>query len=717
MSDFLDTDITFLKGMGEKRASLFSKEIGVATFRDLLYYFPFRHVDRSKLYSISDLRGEDLPSVQIKGRFISFRTEGEGVRKRLIGVFSDGHKFMETVWFAKFNHIPSQYSPRDEVIIFGKPGYYQGVYSIVHPEIEKYDPNQPPGGFRGIYSLTETFRKKGGSIKLLQTLVKNLISHPRFGEIKECLPQSVMKRYHLMPLKDALVQMHFPENAMLLQKAIERMKFEELFFVEMHILRFSMERGNEIQGFSFRRVGESFNSFYKEVLPFELTDAQKRVIREIREDMKTGKQMNRLLQGDVGSGKTLVAFMTMLLAKDNGYQSALMAPTEILASQHFKTLKEWASPIDVRVELLTGSTRQSERKKLHEDLQSGKIDILVGTHALIEDNVVFSRLGLAIIDEQHRFGVAQRGKLWQKNLSAPHVLVLTATPIPRTLAMTVYGDLEVSVIDSLPPGRKPVTTLLRYDSSRIEVDRLIFSELKQGRQIYIVYPLIQENEKLDLKSLEEGFERTQEIFKDYRVCFVHGKMKPEEKEYQMNLFVKGEARIMVATTVIEVGVNVPNATVMVIENAERFGLSQLHQLRGRVGRGADRSYCVLMTKQKSSGETRKRLGIMTETSDGFLISEADMKIRGPGDMEGTQQSGIAFNLKIANLARDGQIISLARDAAKRVLKNNVSLVTNTENVNAGETETEFILSTGELNIITQEMLRRFGKKTDWSRIS
>lgn len=719
MSDFLATDIKFLKGVGDARARLLRSELEIATFRDLLFYFPFRHVDRSRFYKISDLRGIDAPSVQLKGRFLSFREEGEGVRKRLVAVFSDGSRLMEVVWFSKIQFHKNAYNPAVDYVIFGKPNYFRETISMVHPEIEPFDPQKPPAGFKGIYSLTETLKKRGYTNRLLQTLAGNLLDNPRIKELPETLPPEIREPLHLMPLGEALRQMHFPSSARELQRATERLKFEELFYVEAHILRYSMERGSKIPGYYFPKIGEKFNGFYFNVLPFELTGAQKRVLKEIRADMKTGRQMNRLLQGDVGSGKTMVAFMSLLMAVDNGCQGALMAPTEILASQHYETIKAWADPIGVRVALLTGSTRTKERREIHASLESGELDILVGTHALIEDTVVFHRLGLAVIDEQHRFGVAQRARMWKKNTTAPHVLVMTATPIPRTLAMTVYGDLDVSVIDELPPGRKPVTTLLRFDSSRSEVDRLIFSQLKEGRQVYIVYPLIDENPKLELKSLQEGFERTMETFPDYRVCFVHGRMKPAEKDYQMGLFVSGEARIMVATTVIEVGVNVPNASVMVIENAERFGLSQLHQLRGRVGRGADQSFCVLMGKAKASGDTRKRLSIMTETTDGFLISEADMKIRGPGDIEGTQQSGLAFNLKVADLVRDGQILSRAREFALAALRGNPSLLA------PGSVATEaapgdmkpFLLSPESVAMIRSELTFRFAKSVDWSKIS
>jgi len=719
MPEFLDTDIKYLKGVGEARAKVLASELEITTFRDLLYNFPFRHIDRSRFYTIGELSGSELPALQIKGRFISFSTEGEGVRKRLSGVFSDGRKLMECVWFSKIQYIANSLKTGVDYVIFGKPNYFRNAYSMIHPEVEIYDPSKPPTGFRGVYSITETMRKKGCTTRLLQTLAGNLFEHTGFATITETLPKEIVAKYSLMSAGEALRQMHFPDNARSLQMARERMKFEELFYVEAHILRYSMERGSRIPGFVFQRIGEKFNGFYFNVLPFQLTGAQKRVLKEIRVDMKTGRQMNRLLQGDVGSGKTMVAFMSMLMAVDNGCQGALMAPTEILATQHYETLRAWAEPVGVSVALLTGSTKTSLRKEILAGLESGEIDIIVGTHALIEDTVIFHRLGLAVIDEQHRFGVAQRARMWEKNSVAPHVLVMTATPIPRTLAMTVYGDLDVSVIDELPPGRKPVTTLLRYDTGRQEIDRLIFSQLKAGRQIYIVYPLIEENEKLELKSLEEGYRRTCETFPDFRVCFVHGKMKPAEKDHQMDLFVSGEARIMVATTVIEVGVNVPNATVMVIENAERFGLSQLHQLRGRVGRGADQSYCILIGKAKAGGDTLKRLSIMTETTDGFLISEADMKIRGPGDMEGTQQSGLAFNLRVADLARDGQILSRAREVALAVLRGNPLLLASgcTPTVAVAGDLPPMPLSEESSRIVAKELRFRFERQIDWSRIS
>lgn len=570
-----------------------------------------------------------MPFVQIRGRFISFQFDGEGARKRLTGLFTDGERLMQVVWFARVNAIRDAYKTGVDYVLFGRPTPYRGDFNMAHPEVTVYNPENPPKGFEGVYNITDKIRKAGYSPKFISGLAKNILAHPGFATIQDTLPPEVIEAYRLMPLKETIRNLHFPESTQKLQKARERMKFEELFYLQLHILRFSRARSRKVKGQIFAHIGRYFNDFYTHCLPFELTGAQKRVLREIRGDMRTGRQMNRLLQGDVGSGKTMVAFMSMLMACDNGYQSALMAPTEILATQHYDTLHAWAQDLGVNVRLLTGNTRTKERREIHEGLLNGSIDIIVGTHALIEDTVQFKSLGLVVIDEQHRFGVAQRARMWAKNSIPPHVLVMTATPIPRTLAMTVYGDLEVSVIDELPPGRKPVETLLRYDDNRMEVNRLLGRELAAGRQVYVVYPLISDNPKLELKSVEAGYERICGIFPQYKVCCVHGRMKPDVKDAQMQKFVTGEARILVATTVIEVGVNVPNASVMLIENAERFGLSQLHQLRGRVGRGADKSYCILVTRQAIGGDTRKRLNIMTETTDGFLISEADMRLRGP----------------------------------------------------------------------------------------
>lgn len=715
MTTFFDSRLMFLKGVGEKRAKLLAGELDLHTFRDLLYYFPFRHVDRSRFYEIKEFSGE-MPYVQVRGRFVSFGIEGEGARKRLVGIFSDGNNLMQCVWFSRINSIKDAYKCGVDYVIFGKPALYRGEYSIAHPEVSLFNAANPPKGFQGVYNITDNFRRAGYSPKFISGLVSNLLSLPGFNAIPETLPAEVISHYHLMPLKEALRTMHSPESPELLQKARERLKFEELFYLQLHILRFARARSRKIRGFVFDTIGEFFNGFYSNCLPFELTGAQKRVLKEIRADMKTGRQMNRLLQGDVGSGKTMVAFMSMLMAADNGFQGALMAPTEILATQHYETLRAWGEKIGINVRLLTGSTRARERREIHEGLLDGSINIIVGTHALIEDTVKFKKLGLVVIDEQHRFGVAQRARMWAKNDTPPHVLVMTATPIPRTLAMTVYGDLDVSVIDELPPGRKPIDTLLRYDGHRMDVNTLMRRELASGRQIYVVFPLIQENPKLELKSVEEGYQRICESFPEYKACCVHGRMKPDVKDAQMQKFVSGEARILVATTVIEVGVNVPNASVMVIENAERFGLSQLHQLRGRVGRGSDRSYCVLVTKENIGRDTRKRLNIMTETTDGFLISEADMKLRGPGDMEGTQQSGLAFALNIANLATDGQILNFARQAALKVLNAHPELV-EAPGDDGDKSEGTLHLSADSIDTLRRELRYRFMKTVDWSQIS
>lgn len=714
---FFDNDIMYLKGVGTKRAESLAAEFGIRTFRDLAYYFPARHVDRSRFYTIREFSGE-MPMLQVKGVFTNFILEGEGARRRLKGVFYDGRSYMEVVWFSKISLFSGMYQTGKEYVLFGKPTEYRQVWSMSHPEVSEFDPARPPTGFQGVYSIPDKARKKGYASRRISDLVEHLFDHPGFRQIEDPIPGEVRARYHLMPLGEALVNMHFPRTPDLHKKARERMKFEELFFLQLHILRYSRERGRRIRGILFPRIGERFNRFYAECLPFELTGAQKRVLKEIRADMRTGRQMNRLLQGDVGSGKTMVAFMSMLMAADNNYQSAIMAPTEILATQHYETLSAWADMLGMKVALLTGSTRAKARREIHAGLLDGGIDIVVGTHALIEDDVRFMRLGLVVIDEQHRFGVAQRARMWKKGSEVPHVLVMTATPIPRTLAMTVYGDLDVSVIDELPPGRKPVTTLLQFDDNRMEINRLISRELAAGRQVYVVYPLITENPKLTLKSVETGYERIMGLFPEYKVECIHGRLKPAVKEERMQRFVSGESRIMVATTVIEVGVNVPNASVMVIENAERFGLSQLHQLRGRVGRGSDRSYCVLVTKENIGGDTRKRLTVMTETSDGFVISEADMKLRGPGDMEGTQQSGIAFNLTVANLATDGQILNIAREAADAVLNGCPELV---ETPSQGEEDygsrLSIRVSTEALDTLRRELRFRFARTFDWSQIS
>lgn len=696
-------DIKFLHGVGPKRAEILAQELGIRSYYDLLYYFPFRYIDRSKIHKINELRqlGEngEMPYLQLKGQFAAFAVNGEGVRRRLNALFYDGTGSIDVVWFNKVKIIQESLRTGTEYIIFGKPTIYNSRYSITHPEIDPYKPEMENQGLKGVYTITDKMRNRSFSTRTIQQLIQNLLNTLKGNRIDDPLPTDIIAKYRFLPLNEALTNIHTPASVQMLQRAQFRLKYDELFFLQLDLLRHSKFRSIKNGGHRFTRVGKYFNDFYNHVLPFPLTGAQKKVIKEIRADMGSGRQMNRLLQGDVGSGKTLVALMTMLLAIDNGFQACIMAPTEILARQHYETISRLASQVGVKVALLTGSTSKKNRDIILPGLLNGDIGITVGTHALIEDTVEFARLGMVVIDEQHRFGVAQRAKLWGKNTIPPHILVMTATPIPRTLAMTVYGDLDVSIIDELPPGRKPVQTILRYDNHRHEVYRFIGSQLKAGRQIYIVYPLIQENEKLDLRNLEEGYEIIKETFPDYRVCFVHGKMKPSEKEYQMQLFVTGKAQIMVATTVIEVGVNVPNATVMLIENAERFGLSQLHQLRGRVGRGADSSYCILMSNVKISGPTRHRLEVMTQTSDGFVIAEEDMRLRGPGDMEGTQQSGIAFNLHIADIAKDGQIIQAARNDAMRIIDDD-PLLTSPQNAR-----------------LARQLQFLFKRKQDWSRIS
>lgn len=670
MNSLSQRDIKFLKGVGPKRAELLQKELGITTFYDLLTHYPTHYLDRTKVYRIRELN-EEMSMVQVRGRFVTFTVRGEGAKARLVGLFSDGHSTMEVVWFRQIRKLKDAYQTATDYILFGKPTYYNGIAQMVHPEVDSPSSLAAVSGLRGVYPLTEKLRNGGFSSRTFHTMAMNVIAAT--SSINDPMPAEIVTRNGLMPLREALTAIHNPRTHQEAARARERLKFDELFYLQLDILRYAKGRKQTIGGYRFSRIGDYFNRFYFEQLPFELTGAQKRVIKEIRADMGSGRQMNRLLQGDVGSGKTLVALLCMLIALDNGMQACLMAPTEILATQHFETLRSLTAPLGISVALLTGSTPAARRREIHAGLMDGSIHILVGTHAVLEDPVEFSRLGFAVIDEQHRFGVAQRARLWSKSHMPPHVLVMTATPIPRTLAMTVYGDLDVSIIDQLPPGRKPVVTLLRYDENREQVYRAIGSQLNQGRQVYIVHPLIKDNDKLALKSLEEGYETICNVFPQRKVAFVHGQMKPAEKDYQMQLFASGQADILVATTVIEVGVNVPNASVMVIENAERFGLSQLHQLRGRVGRGADQSYCILMSKRTIGRDTRKRLEIMTSTSDGFLIAEADMKLRGPGDIEGTMQSGLAFDLKIASLAADGQIMTLARREAETILDHDPTL--------------------------------------------
>ena len=666
MFDLASRDIKYLSGVGPQRASVLNKELNIYSLHDLLYYFPYKYVDRSRIYYIHEIDGT-MPYIQLKGEILGFETIGEGRQRRLIAHFSDGTGIVDLVWFQGIKFLVGKYKVHQEYIVFGKPSVFNGRINIAHPDIDNASELKlSTMGLQPYYNTTEKMKRSSLNSHAIEKMMSAVVQQLR-EPLPETLSPAILAEHHLMPLTEALVNIHFPANPELLRKAQYRLKFEELFYVQLNILRYAKDRQRKYRGYVFETVGEIFNTFYAKNLPFELTDAQKRVLKEIRRDVGSGKQMNRLLQGDVGSGKTLVALMSMLIALDNGYQACMMAPTEILANQHFETIRELLYGMDIRVELLTGSVKGKKREAILTGLLTGDVRILIGTHAVIEDTVNFSSLGLVVIDEQHRFGVAQRARLWTKNAQPPHVLVMTATPIPRTLAMTLYGDLDVSVIDELPPGRKPIVTIHKYDAHRVSLYQSVHRQIAEGRQVYIVYPLIKESEKIDLKNLEEGYLHICEEFPDCKVCKVHGKMKAAEKDAQMQLFVSGEAQIMVATTVIEVGVNVPNASVMIIENAERFGLSQLHQLRGRVGRGAEQSYCILVTGYKLVEETRKRLEIMVRTNDGFEIAEADLKLRGPGDLEGTQQSGIAFDLKIADIARDGQLLQYVRNVAEEVV--------------------------------------------------
>ena len=669
----LDTELTYLPGIGPKRAELLQKELGLKTWGDLLYYFPYKHIDRSRLYRTSELTS-DMPFVQIRGQFISFEQMGEGRKKRLIGHFTDGYGWVDCVWFNSQQYILKTVKLHSDYILFGRPSLFNDRINLSHPDIDPADTLVlSKMSMQPYYQTTERMKKAGMVSRTLERFTSTLIRHLPEGSIPETLPRHMLERLCMVSRDEALRAAHYPSSANGLTQANYRLKFEELFYVQLSVLRYARLRQGTIRGHVFSRVGDYFNTFYSHNLPFQLTEAQKRVIREMHADMKSGRQMNRLVQGDVGSGKTMVALMTMLIALDNGYQACIMAPTEILAEQHFATFRKMLGDMPVHVELLTGMVKGKRRKAVMEGLQTGEVQILVGTHAVIEDNVLFRNLGFVVIDEQHRFGVAQRAKLWEKNLTPPHVLVMTATPIPRTLAMTLYGDLDVSVIDELPPGRKPIQTMHMYDNNPDKLYRGINQQIQEGRQVYMVYPLVKESEKLDLKNVEAAYVHLQKIFPQYRISMVHGQMKPADKDAEMQRFVSGETQILVATTVIEVGVNVPNASVMVIQNAERFGLSQLHQLRGRVGRGASQSYCILVTKYELSSDTRRRIDIMTETNDGFEIAEADLRFRGPGDLEGTQQSGIAFDLKLANLARDGQIVQLARETASAILDEDPTL--------------------------------------------
>ena len=667
MLDILQQDIKFVPGVGPHRKDILEKELGVKTFGDLLEYYPYKYVDRSHIYSISDLSGE-MPYVQLKGNILSFEEFDMGPRKkRIVAHFTDGTGIVDLVWFARAQQLTKSLRVDTEYIVFGKPSIYGGRYQFAHPEIEKASElTLSDMGMQPYYSTTEKMKKMGMTSRTIERITKSLLERLT-TPLPETLPAFITNRLRLVSRDTAFRHVHYPKTADEMSHARQRLKFEELFYVQLNILRYASDQRRKYRGYVFSRVGDLFNTFYRDYLPFPLTGAQKRVIREIRTDMGSGRQMNRLLQGDVGSGKTLVALMSMLIALDNGYQACIMAPTEILAEQHLATIREFLKDMPIRVELLTGIVKGKKRREVLQGIADGSVQILVGTHAVIEDTVQFLHLGFVVVDEQHRFGVAQRAKLWGKSANPPHVLVMTATPIPRTLAMTIYGDLDVSVIDELPPGRKPVVTIHKYDNQMTSLYQGIRQQIHQGRQVYIVFPLIQESEKIDLKNLEDGFAALREVFPEFRMSKVHGKMKPADKEEEMQRFVSGETQILVATTVIEVGVNVPNASVMVILDAQRFGLSQLHQLRGRVGRGADQSYCILVSKYELSSDTRRRLDIMCDTNDGFQIAEADLKLRGPGDLEGTQQSGMAFDLKIADIARDGQLVQLARDEAQRII--------------------------------------------------
>ena len=666
MSNILKQDIMYVNGVGPTKKQILNKELGIMTIGDMLEYYPYKYVDRSRIYTISSLT-QDMSFVQIKGRILSFETFQMGVKKkRLVAHFGDGTGVVDLVWFSGTQYITKNFKVGIDYIVFGKPGIFGGRFQFSHPEIEKAENLQlSQMGMQPYYVTTEKMKNSGLTSRSMEKIAKAILT--KIPELPETLPDYITTPLHLVSRDTAVRNVHYPKSQQDMQKARERLKFEELFYVQLNILRYTANHRRKYKGYMLPRIGEHFRDFFSKNLKFELTGAQKRVMHEIQADMNTGRQMNRLVQGDVGSGKTLVALMAMLIAVDNGFQACIMAPTEILAEQHLATVQEFLKGLDVKVELLTGIVKGKKRKVVLEQLVTGEIDILVGTHALIEETVQFKNLGLAVVDEQHRFGVAQRAKLWAKNQNPPHILVMTATPIPRTLAMTIYGDLDVSVIDELPPGRKPIQTLHKYDNQTTSLFNGIRQQIGLGRQVYIVYPLITESEKIDLKNLEEGYEYLQKVFPEYRMSKVHGRMKSAEKEEEMQKFISGETQILVATTVIEVGVNVPNASVMVIMDAQRFGLSQLHQLRGRVGRGADQSYCILVTGHELAQETRKRMEIMTETNDGFRIAEADLKLRGPGDLEGTQQSGLAFDLKIADIARDGQLVQLARDEAQKII--------------------------------------------------
>ena len=709
----MPNELVYIKGIGPKRAELLETECNVHSLEELLSYYPYRYIDKSKVYRVCDIPamdpnpgcGSTLPFILLKGHFTHFTEEGIGMKgpqHHLKAIFTDGTGMLECIWFNGISYVKDGVQQGREYLLFGQPKEFNRTYSIAHPELDVVKPDDDPdakAGLYGMYNTTEKMKRMGMNSKSIQRIVLSYLQKNPLP-FSETLPAYVVEGVGLMSYNKAIRQIHFPANTENLRYAQYRLKFEELFYLQLYLIRSFKMRHTANGGFTFSRIGEHFNSFYKECIPFELTNAQKRVLKEIRADVGSGKQMNRLLQGDVGSGKTMVATLTMLMALDNGFQACLMAPTEILATQHYDSLRPQLERVGIRCALLTGSTSKKKRELIHAQLQSGDLHILIGTHALIEPDVHFRNLGMVVIDEQHRFGVEQRSKLWRKNNRPPHVLVMTATPIPRTLAMTVYGDLDVSIIDELPPGRKPIQTLHRWNGQRQGLIRAIRGELDKGHQAYVVYPLVAENEKLDLKAVEQGFLDMQQAFgPEYHVAMVHGKMKPRDKDAAMQRFASNQAQILVATTVIEVGVNVPNASVMVIENAERFGLSQLHQLRGRVGRGAEQSYCVLVTNDKLSHETRQRIEVMCRTTDGFEIAEADLRLRGPGDMEGTQQSGLAFDLKISSLAKDGQILELARNWAKKII------------------DEDPMFELQQNGIIRRRMALLFAGRVDWSMIS
>lgn len=701
MSELSGKDIKFLNEVGPKKASILNEELDIHSYEDLLYYFPYKYIDRSKFYKVKELN-PNLQYIQIKAKFISLDTIGEGKNIRLVGCAEDETGTLEILWFKGINFIKKQIKPQTSYIIFGKPSVFNGKINIVHPDIEKEEDAEKKikCGLYPFYNTSEKMKRSFLNSKTINKLQSNILSSLN-GKIPETLPEWFTKKYKLINLNEALINIHFPKNIQILQKAEQRLKFEELFYIQLNIIKKRQKRKLFFKGMIFEQVGEHFNTFFRNNLPFELTNAQKRVIKEVRKDCGSGKQMNRLLQGDVGSGKTLVALMTMLIAIDNGYQTCIMAPTEILANQHLETIREFLKDMNVTVDLLTGSTKKKDRDIIHENLKNGSLNILIGTHALLEDIVQFNNLGYVVIDEQHRFGVAQRAKLWNKNNVPPHVLVMTATPIPRTLAMTLYGDLDTSIIDELPPGRKPIQTIHIYQNKKQTIYEFILKQLNLGRQIYVVFPLIKESEKLDIKDLEAGFVQLYDVFapKGYKLSMVHGKMKQELKDRAMEEFVNNQTHIMVATTVIEVGVNVPNASVMVIENAERFGLAQLHQLRGRVGRGAEQSYCILTSGYKLSKESRQRIDTMVSTNDGFEIAEVDLKLRGAGDIEGTQQSGITYKLKIAHLGKDSMLLQYVRNIAEEIIEKDPLL----------EKEENFIFS---------QQLKRISKTNiNWSVIS